>query len=436
MRWEIFFFNEKTLGQISIVNICLLVFSYPITAAIPVLLGINSTPINIGLRIIYLGLSLYLVFGVFVRTKYKSLSVGGWLLLLFWLIYSIRVNYDIHVKGIIFASSSIFKFYTIFYGSGILAATATLLTTKYIDLKDLRDYIYKTIIGSNVSIVIIVFYLYKTFNPIVIAARVNFSVELGDGSVIVNVLNPITIGFFGELAALLSLYYLWFDKNTKIKRFLHYLGFFLGLYVLLVGGSKGPFISFFVIALFLILLKLIQANKSGIFFLKLFTIPSIFFVFFIEFVLPEIPWQKLTIFVRMKSWLTDDYSNSLDNRDEKYTFAWEQFLENPIIGSRYLDQFNSYPHNIFLEVLMALGMVGGILIGMIFFIVLLRIFLDAIGSGRYIFFSVLVLAQILSNITSGSLFASYPFWTVLALYLSINNRKKHYFFDKILRNNV
>ena len=423
MRWEKFLFRKELLGQLAILNLCLVTFSYPITASIPVLLGVDSTPINIGLRLIYLSLTCYLILSTAFYKKPRGLAIGGWLLLLFWLMYSIRINYDIHVRGIVFGSFSLFKFYTLFYGSGVLTAIATLLTTRHVNLKKLEKYFYNTIVLSNIATVFMVLRLFKSFNPIVIAARVQFSVELADGSVRENVLNPIIIGYYGELLSLLSVYYLLFEKRTKIKRIFNFIGIFIGMYVLIIGGSKGPFVSYFLILIFLSFLKLYRSKKTSMFYLKLFSIPSLIIISFAQFIAPRIPWEKLTMFTRMKSWLTNDYSNSLDNRDDKFDFAWQQFLENPFIGSRYLDQFNSYPHNIFLEVFMALGVIGGLILVAIISNVLFRIFLDSIGNGNYIFFSILVLAQILFGMTSGSLFISYPLWILIALYVSINRNK-------------
>lgn len=423
--WQKKLFSQNRLGNLLILNICLLAFSYPISAAIPVLLGINSTPINIGLRFTYLVIGLYLVIGSLLHKESINLTIGAWLLLFFWLIYSIRVNYDIHARGIVFGSYSTFKFYTLFYGSGILAATATLLTTKYINFRKLEYYVHKTIIAANISITLVVLYIYKTINPIIIAARVNFSVQLSDGSVQAQVLNPITIGYFGEILGLLSIYYLLFPCSRKSHSLLNYIALFLGMYVLIIGGSRGPFISFFLISLFIVALKLFRAKKTSKFYLKVVSLPTLFFIFFMQVIYPKIQWDKLTIFVRMKSWITQDYSNSLDNRDDKYGYAWETFLDHPILGSRYLDQFNSYPHNIFLEVLMALGIVGGIILFFIFSKSILKIFFDSLGPGKYIYFSILILSQILAGITSGSLFASYQLWILLALYLSTNTKTEY-----------
>lgn len=49
-------------------------------------------------------------------------------------------------------------------------------------------------------------------------------------------------------------------------------------------------------------------------------------------------------------------------RQLQWEQAWRQFLEDPIIGRYFFETiFFYYPHNIFLELLMALGLVGGVL---------------------------------------------------------------------------
>jgi len=373
---------------------------------------------------LYLGITFYLIFGALLKKESKAISVGGWLFLFFWLIYSIRLFYDIQIRGIVFSAYSLFKFYTLAYGSGFFAALATILTTKYINLKTAKKYFYYTIFASNISIIMMVLYLYKSLNPLVIAARVQFSLEIDKDTVINNVLNPITIGFHGELLCLVSLYFLLFEKSQWLRKKIYQIGFFSGFYVLIIGGSKGPLVSFFILSFFLVLLNLYHSNKTKLFYFKLLTIPIVSSLIFIKFIIPRIPWEHFTIFSRMKSWITDDYQNSLDNRDEKFEYAWQEFIEHPIIGSRYIDQFNSYPHNLFLEALMALGILGGSFFFILIIHFLIKTFFDIINEKRIIIFSLLVLSSIFMGMTSGSLFASYQFWIVLAFYLSINNKQK------------
>ncbi len=423
-NWEKYIFDKERLGKFALLNLCLLGFSLPITSTIPVLLTINSTPINLGLRIIYLVITLYLITGALLKKQSSKISIGGWLFLLFWILYSIRIFYDVEIRNIRFASSSIFKFYTLAYGSGFLAALATMLNARYIDLTVAKRWIYNTIFLANISIFLMVYYLFKTLNPFQLALRVNFSIQLDRNTFLENVLNPIIISYQGEMLSLLSLYFILFGQSKSLMKNVFRVGFLLGLYILLVGGSRGPFVSFTLLFLFILIVKVIRARKTSLFYSKLFITPVFLLFMAIQFIVPRIPWEKISLFNRMISWLEDDYSNSLDNRDEKFEWAWNAFLENPIFGSQFVDQFNSYPHNIVLESLMAMGIVGGsVLISMILR-VFYKTFMDVINHGRLIFFSIIAISQILATMTSGSLFAAYTLWILLAFYFALSYKQK------------
>ena len=422
-NWEKFFFNNERLGKLALFNVCMLVFSLPITSTVPVLLTINSTPINLGLRVIYLSISLYIILGACLKKQSKYLTLWGWLFLLFWVMYSIRLLYDIEIRGIQ-STYPKFKFYTLAYGSGFIAALGTLLNTRYIDLSAAKKWMYNTVFLANMSIFLMVFYLFKTLNPLQLALRVNFSIQLDRNTLMENVLNPIAISYQGEVMALLSIYFLLFEKHSFLKKIFFRIGMLLGLYILIVGGSRGPLVSFSLLLIFLLLCKMYRARKTALYYAKLIVVPIISIAFFILFIVPRIPWEKIAIFNRMVSWLEDDYTNSLDNRDERYEWAWQAFLDNPIFGSQFVDLYNGYPHNIVLESLMALGLIGGSVLISLILSVLYKVFFDVINHGKLIFFSILALSQILACMTSGSLYAAYPMWIVLAFFGALSYKKK------------
>jgi len=114
-------------------------------------------------------------------------------------------------------------------------------------------------------------------------------------------------------------------------------------------------------------------------------------------------------------------SSSLDQRPLLFKSAWEQFLSYPILGDQYLSRYaNYYPHNIFLEVLMALGIIGGIIFILIIFFAVRKASVILRNYNEDIFIPFLLLITlVLAGMTSGSLFTGVGLWSWLSLFNSI-----------------
>ncbi len=363
-------------------------------------------------------MSIFLILGGILRKEAHRFSIGCWLIIIFWILYAVRLVYDREFLGIRFSSYTPFKFYSFAFGNGFLAALAGILTMRFVNIYKAKKFIFLTILLSNISILLICVYLFKTINPVDLGARLSFTFEL-DGKKM-DILNPITIAYHGELLALLSLISI---SGRKWQHSLLFSGFFiLGLFVLLLGASRGPLISFAVISFFILIAKLYTARKSSVFFAKLFAYPIVALFIFLYGIAPKIDWSNLTVFKRIEAWMTGSYAASLDNRDDKYLFAWNQFVENPIIGDQFVDKLGGYPHNLFLESLMALGLIGGSIFFSLIIYTLYKVFFLVINKYQLLEFSILSLSVILASITSGSLFASYGFWIVLAYFAGISRK--------------
>jgi O-antigen ligase len=409
-------FSKKILGFLCLWLISLSTFGFPLTSAIPVLLKINSTPINIGLRFFYLGIAIYLVIGGLLKNRNLKIVPGGWLIVVFWFIYSIRLLYDVEIRGIVFDESS-FKFYSKAFGSCLLTAIAILLTTRYIISNKARKTFRIILLLSNISIIFIVSQIYGSLDPSVTAARVNFIVEL-DGKE-VSILNPITIGLHGTLLAVYCLAELLFVKNANLKKIFLFGQIVIGIYVILLGGSRGPILGFVLVVFVVLIIYLIMAKKSGLFFFRITLLPMSFIVVLWYYFLSRINWDDFVAIKRISQFVTER-NREKEVRDYQWSAAWNQFVENPILGDQFLEKYaNYYPHNIYLEVLMATGLVGG----SIFFLIVISTFIKAsleINNGdKHIIFFILLLVILLGHFTSGSLFEGIYLWSFLPFYLAI-----------------
>ncbi len=110
--------------------------------------------------------------------------------------------------------------------------------------------------------------------------------------------------------------------------------------------------------------------------------------------------------------LTDTFQDvASQERAQMIRGAWTQFTENPLLGSAFVElQFMENPHNVVLESMMALGVVG---LGLL--LVSMAASLAAAGdvirtAPRHAWVGLIYLQYVVNGMLSGSLFTDTAFW--------------------------
>ncbi len=420
-------FSKTKLGRIALLLSLFLIFGFPITTAIPILLQIPSTPVNIAFRFLYLLASFYLILGSTIskNPRTRAISLGGWFLIGFWLVYSIRLIHDVSFQGIVFKGSAFYT-YSFAFGSCLIPMIAVLLTGKNIKHSYILPGITTILLISNLAIIFLVIFFAGTLSPEILMARVALSTNLEEGASELAI-NPITISLFGQLLALLSLSKLLISaKKGAFHTFMNIVLFMLGLANLILGASRGPMLSFMVLVFPIVFYHLHEAKKTKLYITKVLLFLLILMSSIYYFVVPLITSNKLAAIGRIQEMIETGGTTKLDTRPLAWAGAWQQFLDRPIVGDCFLGRFdNFYPHNIYLEVLMSTGVLGGI-----FFFSFCVLFF-----GRYIMlyfkfdfpYFVVVLfttSYFLSGLTSASLFSNPKLWMLLGLTFSIIIKSK------------
>ncbi|RWO98344.1 MAG: O-antigen ligase domain-containing protein [Mesorhizobium sp.] len=109
-------------------------------------------------------------------------------------------------------------------------------------------------------------------------------------------------------------------------------------------------------------------------------------------------------------------------RSLMYTGAWRQFQEDPLFGRYAVEmQFHFYPHNIYLESLISVGLIGSLPFAA-HIILALRSTVGIIRSGKFplaaVLTAVLFIREAIAGLASGSLWGSTTFWITSALTIS------------------
>lgn len=408
------------LGKTCLFLVGILCFATPITSIIPVVVGFDSYFYNLGLRLVYLTISLYLLIASFAHPSTNRIAWGGWLMLIFWAIYSTRFIHDTIILGIVIRGS-LFKLYAITFGNCLISAIAIIRTARFIPVDKALKFLFYLLMLANIFVLASLLYTHGSLNPAVLG-RARFMVELDSGKSL-DILNPITIGFHGECLALFALGVRLFASKEVVRNWLANLGFALGIFVLVLGASRGPALGTAVGVLVIVFTYLYAFRKTAINLLKVIgtVLAIVATVYF--WVLPKLVDLNFTLLTRLTD-LADNLS-SADGEREIRSYQWESaidmFVSNPIIGDRYLERYvGFYPHNVYLEVLMSTGVVGAIpFFAMLSFSFFYFIRCIKSRNSRLVLFFPLF-AIFMWMFTSGSIFEGVALWTFISFWIGMN----------------
>lgn len=411
---------RRLLNQLLCLLIAYLAFGYNINACLSALVNDNSGLINIAARAILLGGSLFF-FGYALLLRQIRISVFALPFLLFLAYYSLRLLYDIEVKGVVFARESFFKFYSLYLGNIVIPALAVILCARYIRVLNLVRYVYFITAVSNLFIFL---YLVDEFglSQNLFLTRASLSIESATGEKR-HVINAISLAFNGEVLSLMTICRLLLG-GSRLPRLMHFLLLLLGLINLALGASRGPLGSFVLLAFCVLLFNFYVRRKTVFFLLK-----QLLFAGWVVAIIAGIIFyglrNNLSFVTRVFETVDRISSGEKEVRSYQWESAWDQFKAAPALGDQYLERYaNFYPHNVYLEVLMATGILGGTL----FLIGLGGVFLKFFKMTRWEQLSIfplflMVLAILLANITSGSLFGSVPFWILLFTFSAVQTNR-------------
>ena len=334
-----------------LLTISIIIFSVFYNIGAGIFLFFQKSPYFINFTSKLLGLFCSLVIILFLfnskKIKINKFSIP---LFLFLILYSIRLIFDVFFLNLNSGYPNLLIF-SYFFGGTISVCFAILLSNKYINISYVLKYYIYFLCLSNVIIFILLIKLSQLNILTLFSQRLSFGINENETN---DIINSITISVN---AALLLIYFM-FSSIFKfylitIDKYIIRILILLCIINLILSGSRGPMISM----VFIFILMLVQARKLNLFFFFRSTIFIIIFSF--------IFFEALNLKLNDLNYVQRIYSNDEitifkdDNRKELYISAYLQFTKNPIFGDKYFEEITkTYPHNIFLEVLMSTGLVG------------------------------------------------------------------------------
>lgn len=320
--------NIHTLFLISAISAVIIVFF------LPYFFNTESEFFSYPYRVFLLLFSVYILFLNFKEKNYKGNEKIIIVYIIFWCYYLVKAIYSFSVY---YFQPDFFndrwKIYTKIFLVSFIPSLAVITTSiKKINL----DLLFKS------SFYILLFSLLLDFTLIL------FHGDFGKRDYRISIYY-ISLGHLGTTLILLALYYL-LKKEQTISIFFTISGIFLGAYFNYISASRSAFLALSICGIILFL----SSNKKKLFY---YFSAFIAFIILLSFVLLNTKFQDKTplFFVRLYQSV---FEGNAAGRGVLIIKSWNSFLESPLLGSRILLDDGMYPHNIFLELLMATGIVG------------------------------------------------------------------------------
>lgn len=417
-------FISKLLSWVIVLS----VFSYPISAVLILQIGLPGSTSNFIIRILLS--ALYIILLLFAILKGgKKWSIYLMPTIVFLMLYSLRLIFDISIRGVQILEYSNFYVYSYYFGLTLLPCFAIIGARKFIDFKNLINLSFKFLLLSNILLMYQMLTQGENLSFVdVLATRAQARIE-GEDRVFIN---PIVVGFFGANLSLFSISSLIVGKSKSLLKIILGASICLGIVNLLFGASRGPMIVF-VLLLFVIVLYYLshEENKTRLF-LRVSSTILVLTILVNQYILPFISKTEIFLFSRFESFIKNRGKGKKEVRDYSYEGAWNDFLDSPVWGKQYVGTYdNFYPHNIPLEVLMSMGVIGAFIYCAILFSLAVSFFI--FWNRPYLKYRLPILicgiAAFLFTITSGAIFFSPNYWIFIIIIIIAHKQDKH---DKIL----
>lgn len=310
---------------------------------------------------------------------------------IYWIALVIRIFHDTSIRSDVHLNGNN-QLWLYIFGIVIPSMYSVMVSYKKIDLNKALKWIYFGII------VTLLLSLFNNSNLLKDANEIN---ERAGGNL---ALNSISFGHLGTSGILLSLYFLLEEKNQKLfKKAIFVAVLLFSFFIMLRAGSRSPLMALLIILAFWQLAR----NKSITIGIIIAGLITIFLILSIEPILNFIGNISPIIETRLKMSL---YEGDSGGRDILYNEAFEIFLKYPILGKQFA-LFNmyggfTYSHNIILDSLIALGILGGLAIIYVISSAFYYSYkLIKIGDPNY-WICIILIQQIIMSMFSGAIYYS------------------------------
>jgi O-antigen ligase len=373
---------------IAVLLVCHVV-GFAFVSAVGDTLAIGPGAASVLYRGVVLGLSLIVIIGFCVGEVRFARTRLWFLFLVFWAALLVRLLIDGFWNGVPLRRS-VDEYLLVFTGVCLIPMIAMFASAKSDTLRSALSAAF----GMCFVTACLLIWLLLT------GGVVEWSLRLATET-----LNPISVGYVGAALVVLAAVHQSSEAiNGAISRgalqIVRLAAYPLGLSVVFSSGSRGPLLA--LLAAFVVRAVIAASGRSlgGV---------RVAVVIFVAVALLAAGALVLTTIADRLASVQDESS---DLRLRAAIGAMAQFADSPIFGSSMMEQSTmDYPHNMFLEALIATGIFGAIAY-LVLFLTVLRAAVHLIRDGQRQWLGMLCVMQLVATLTSGSLYLTDAFWTL------------------------
>ena len=343
---------------------------------------IESTTINYGYRALVAGTSALMVIGALLLNRKPLFPIA---FTVFLLGYLIRLYIDAYMAGIYRADIAIL----FYFGAVLPPVLAVLFAGRGLSEKRLIRPMLLFTLGSTTALFLLGFFG--------VESEMISSLEQTGGRLNLETVNAIVIG---HVAASLLIASVAAWPNRSVPRPLLVAAATIAVATMLQAGSRGPFVA---LGVCLIAYSVI-VRRWGLLAIALIGVVAV--------ALRSSPDQLVVL----ERFTTAGWDASASARLLTQDYAIADFLDNPLFGVSYIEQATlDYPHNLFIDTAMAMGLAGLVPLIIVTF-QLGRAVVRRFRSGEFLI-ALLATQYFVAAQFSGSTWAHVQLFTLLALVL-------------------
>jgi hypothetical protein len=247
-------------------------------------------------------------------------------------------------------------------------------------------------------------------------------------------LNSLNIGYTGAIELLLIIF-LMTKSNKLLKLFYLFIGLPFSLYVILIAGSRGPlFYSIFIGLYYLFIIDDFKKYRKAISSMMIIIVGLLILNYSLIF---DFIKRFNPFFVeRIEDAL---FKGDTSGREWIYITAMEQFFKNPFFGDYFVltsGEFKGgYPHNILIEALMAIGIIGAVPLFILMIKTFVRVKYIIRNNEDNTWIAIIFLISFLKGLSTWNLYGNELLWISMFIILTYNvqelKKKNHKVIDSI-----
>lgn len=375
--------------------------------------GISRT-VTVPYRAFALSISLLVIFLNF-RNKVEKAPLAIKILWIYWFVLIIRIFYDTNFRIDVYINDTR-QLWLYIFGIILPAMYSVMISYRDIDLNRAFKWLY---VGTVLTLVL------SLFN--------NTSLLMNNAEITVRTegnlaLDTISFGHLGTMSLILSLFILNRGGTKLITKILVITVMLLSILIMLRAGSRSPVLALAVVLLFWMFAR----GKNIVLGAFIVTACIAILIINIEPVLTFIGNISPVMETRLRMAF---FEGNTGGRDFVYKEAFNIFLNNPILGDQFaiFDKFGGfmYSHNIILDALMGLGLLGGLVMIYILWVAIKKSYFLIKMKDSHFWMSLILIQQIVLSMLSGAFYYN-QILNVLLVFVVIyakpkpSNLKLHY----------